>query len=61
MTISQINPALATGDRRPLSLPPPYPCYVHVLRVHIVIVQFDKDGKLQMLFVMSGVAAYIAT
>ena len=56
-----LKPALATGDRRPLSILRSYPCYVYVLRSHIIIVQFDKDGRFQRCFLLLGGAAYFTT
>ena len=58
LTVRSLNfnlkPALATGNQRPLSILRSYPCCVHVLRSHIIIVQFDKDGRFQRCFLMLG-------
>ena len=65
LTVQSLNlnhkPALATGNQRLLSILRSYPCYVHVLRSHIIIVQFDKDGRFQRCFLMLGGAAYFTT
>ena len=56
-----LKTALATGNQRPLSILRSYSCDVHVLRSHIIIVQFDKDGRFQRCFLMLRGAAYFAT